>query len=254
MAFHLGLYSSSIAVATTLTQVVAVADPVLAPAGSGLLVNAACPRILRVIGVGNLLIRAQLTSGSLRDFAPFDISPINVGTIIGSPARIVDFKDNPLTLQVNEELDAFISNSGAGATVTSVAVIFSDGAARPVIGRIFTVRFTVTAALVAATWSANTPVFDNGLPSGTFALVGSRMRSATGLFHRYIPRGGPSLRPGTVMGQAADDFEPRLEDRNGGLGEWMRFTNTTPPQVEAFALAADAAAGVAGFMDLIQVG
>ena len=41
------------------------------------------------------------------------------------------------------------------------------------------------------------------------------------------------------------------QDRYGGLGEWMRFTNTTPPLVEIFALAADATQ--AGYMDLIQV-
>jgi len=40
-------------------------------------------------------------------------------------------------------------------------------------------------------------------------------------------------------------------DRYGAMGEWLRFTNTTPPQIEAFQLAADAAAE--GFLDLIQV-
>jgi hypothetical protein len=116
---------------------------------------------------------------------------------------------------------------------------------------VFTVHWTCATALAAAdAWSISTPVFDNGLPSGTFAIVGARFESATGQFARFLPKGGPSYRPGTFCSQAVGGYVTE-EDRYGGLGEWMRFTNTTPPLVEFFALAADATQ--AGFMDLIQV-
>lgn len=253
MALHLALFSASIASAAVNQQIAAIADPLMAPAGSGLLVNAQASKIVRIIAQGNLLIRAQLNAGSFRELAPFDISPVNVGTIMGSPLRYLDLGQTPISLEPNEELDAYVSNSGAGATYTSVACLMSDGPIRPIQGRVFTLHYTVATALAAHAWAANTPVFDNALPRGTFALVGSRLRSATGLFHRYIMRGGNNLRPGTAMYQAADDGVSSTFDRYGQSGEWMRFDNTTPPQVEAYALAADAAAGVDGYMDLIQV-
>lgn len=254
MSFHLAIFSASIASATANRQLAALGDPIMAPAGNGLLVNPLVSKILRVIAQGNLLIRAGLTAGSIRDLInQFDISPVNVGTAIETPLRMVDLIGNPFPLEGDEELDAFVSNSGAGATVTSVGVILGDRVPIKPPGTMFSVHFTTTQALVAGAFQSFTPVLDNGLGSGTFALVGSRLRSTTGLFHRYIPRGGTPFRPGGPMYQAADDGFPEAKFRYGEMGEWLRFTNTTPPQIEAFALAADAAASVDGYMDLIQV-
>jgi hypothetical protein len=252
MAFHLALYSAAQA-ATALTQVAAVADPIIAPAGSGFLVNLQVPNIMRVAGVGNVMQRAQLTSGSIRKYTPFDINPVNVGTVIESPARCIHLEDSPFPLNVNEELDAFAANSSASSTQTTVAVWFSDGPVRPVNpNNIFTVHWTASATLVANAWTAFAITLDNGLPSGTFAIVGSRFKSAGALFHRFIPRGGASsLRPGTFGSQAFDNYNLDM-DRYGNLGEFMRFTNTTPPQVEAFSGSADTSEE--GFLDLVQVG
>jgi len=250
MSFHLALYSASIASAAANVQLAAVADPVFAPAASGLLVNGLWPNVMRVCGVGNLLNRAQLNSASIRDFTPFDLNPVNVGTAIESPGRYLDFSGAPIPLKVNEELDVFVTNSAATATQTTVGIWFSDSPPMPVKGRVFSVHWTITATFAAAGFTAFTPIFDSGLPSGTFALVGSRLKSVSGLFHRFIPRGGAPNRPGTTSCQAYDDH-PEMFDRYGAMGEWMRFTSTTPPQIEAFQLAADAAAE--GFLDLIQV-
>lgn len=248
--FHLSLYSASIASATANQQVAAVADPVIAPAGSGFLVNAQVPKIARVSGVGNILVRAQLSSASIREYTPNDIEPVNVGTLIGTPARMVDWFDNPLPLVPNEELDAFVTNSAATATQTTVAVWFIDGPVRPVAGRVFSVRWTASQTLTANGWTAFAVTFDNGIPSGTFAMVGSRMSSTGALFHRWVPRGGSPVRPGTFANQADSGYN-LARDRYGALGEWMRFTNTTPPQCEVFSGSADTSEQ--GVLDLIQV-
>src|SRR5512142_1372548 len=98
--FHLSLYDASIAAGTALVQVAAVADSVIAPAASGFLVNAQCPKLMRVAGSGTNLTRVQLTSASIRDYAPLDIGPVNVGTKIESPARMADYCDAPIPLAV----------------------------------------------------------------------------------------------------------------------------------------------------------
>ncbi len=251
--FHLALFDASVSSAAANQQIAAVADPLLAPAGTnGLLVNSVVPKIMRIAGVSNLLMRAALTSGSLRDFAQFfDIAPVNVGTIIASPARRLDFTDAPIDLSANEEIDAFITNSGAGATRSTVAVWFCDGQVRPVKGRFFSMHWTVTQTMVANAWTGFTPVLDNGLPSGTFAVVGSRCKGVSGMFHRFIPRGNSAVRPGTFSTQGDGDFQDAA-DRYGNLGEWFRFSNTNMPQIEAFCRAADTVAE--GFIDLIKVG
>jgi hypothetical protein len=250
MAFHLALYDASIANGSVLLQVAAVSDPVIAPAGNGLLVHTLVPKLARVVAVGTNLTRVQLTSGSLRRYTPLDLAPVNVGTAIETPARIYDLVDEPYDMAVNEEVDAFGVQSNAGAQRISVAVTFCDGPFRPIRARGFSVHFSNTVTLTANGFTAFQPTFDSGLPSGTFAMVGARILSATGLFFRMIPRGGLPLRPGGMMVQAQDTYIAARQ-RRGDLGEWLRFTNTTPPQVECFARSADTS--VEGYLDLVQV-
>ena len=253
--FHLSLYSASIANGSVLVQVAQVADPVIAPSGNGFLVPGVINKLLRVAAVGTNLTRVQLTSASLRDYAPFDVGPVNVGTLIATPANFADFTDAPIPLAVNEELDAFGVQSNAGAQRITVAVWWGDGAFRNNTQRPFTVHWTATATLSANAWSSTAITFDNGIPSGTFAIVGSRVITAGALFHRWIPRGGPAYRPGAFAGQA-QSFNAvdgsRWSDYVANWGEWMRFTNTTPPQVEIFSISADTTEE--GYLDLVQVG
>lgn len=253
--FHLALYSASIANGSVLLQVAAVADPVIAPAGSGFLVNAQCSKLMRVAAFGTNLTRVQLTSASIRDYTPFDVGPVNVGTLIATPANYADFHDAPIPLAVNEELDAFGVQSNAGAQRITVGAWFCDGPTRPVNMRPFSVHWTASTTLTANAWTSFAITFDNGIPSGTFAIVGSRMISAGAAFHRWIPRGGSPLRPGGFAGQA-QSFNPldgsRCSDYVENWGEWMRFTNTTPPQCEVFSISADTSEE--GYLDLVQVG
>lgn len=253
MSFHLALYSASIASAAANQQVAQLGDAVIATSVNGYLVNGACPNLMRVAGVGNILSRFQLSSASIRRFTPWDMNPPNTGTVIESPARAIHLENTPFALSTNEELDAYVTNSAATATQTTVAVWFCDGPIRPVSNNgIFTVHWTASVTLTANAWTAVTMSLDNGIPAGTYAIVGSRCKSAGGLFHRFVPRGGAQpFRPGTFMIQGFDNYSLDM-DRFGGLGQWMQFTNTTPPLVEIFSGSADTAEE--GFLDLLQVG
>lgn len=254
MSFHLALFHASLAGNAALTNLPALGDVVLAPTTTGYLVNPKFSYLMRASGVGALLMRAQLNSGSLREPGPFDLSPVNVGTAISIPARMQDFSGNPVQLSPTEEITASILNSAVGPTRTTIGAWFSDGPIRPATGKIITLRFTNAATpAVAFAWTAFQPALDNPLPAGTYALVGSRLQSTTQLFHRYISRGPEIGRPGFFSGQGDGDAQA-LDDRYGGLGEALRFTHVTVPQIEVFCLAADAAATMVGYMDVIKVG
>jgi hypothetical protein len=254
MPFHLALYDSSIANGAILLQVTKVSDPIIAPAGNGFLVQAALQNLAGVAGVGTNLTRMNLTSGSIRKMFPFDFDRVNVGALIENPARFHDFTAMPYQLDLNEELDAFVVQSNAGAQSETVAVWFSDGPLRPIVpsGKMQTVHATATTTLSARAWTACTLTLDNGLDGGRYAIVGASAFSASGIFFRFVPRGGSAVnRPGGFVGQARNALCPP-NFRYGGLGEWLRFDNTNLPQVEFFATAGDTSEEV--FLDVIKVG
>lgn len=252
MSFHLSIFDASIANGTTLVQIAALADPVIAPAGTlGFLVNPNLPNIVRIAAVGTNLTRVQLSSGAIRALALYDVGPVNIGTKLESPPRMVDMIEQPFALKPNEELDAFGVQSNAGAQRITVAVTFADGPITPVHGKIWSLHWTATATLVANAFTAFTPTFDNGLPGGTFAVVGSRAMSAGALFHRFIPRGVGTFRPGTYAYQVQDDSAFKA-DRWGAMGQWFTFQNTGLPQIEIFSRSADTTQE--GYLDVIQTG
>jgi len=236
---HLAVYTSNITNGSVLLQVTQLADAILPPLNNGFQVMPDIPNLLMTAGVGTNLTRFQLTSGSIRKMFPWDFEQVNVGTLIGAPARYHDFTLNPIPLDLNEELDAFCVQSNAGAQREYVAVWLSDGPVAQRNGRIQTIHGTLSTTLVANAWTGGTITLDNGLDGGTYAIVGARAFSAGGLFFRFIPRGGGNpKRPGGFMSQARDALPPPGQ-RYGGWGEWLRFTNIAVPQVEFLSISAD---------------
>lgn len=251
MAFHTVLFDSSIANGSVLLQVTNVADPIIATSGKGFIIPPNMSMLAMAAAVGTNLTRFQLTSGSIRKMFPFDFDKVNVGALIENPARYHDFTAAPYQLDTYEELDAFALQSNAGAQSETVAVWLSDGPLRPVLGKVQTVHATSATTLVARAWTPCTMTLDNGLDGGNYAIVGAQAFSVSGVFFRLAPRGGPVFRPGGFCGQARDALPP-MAQRYGGWGEWMRFQNLQPPQVEFFATAADTAEEV--YFDLVKVG
>jgi hypothetical protein len=103
-----------------------------------------------------------------------------------------------------------------------------------------------------------TPVFDQPLPAGYYALVGARAFSATALFFRMLPAMGPLWRPGGIAVQTYDQLDPPNQRfiadwASSSLfwGVWLYFYQNVPPQVEVFATGADTAEE--GWFDLIYI-
>jgi hypothetical protein len=272
--FHLETFSSSIASgANTFAQVTYVAaDSVLQKLVNGVQVSPQLSKIMAIMGVGANLVHVRAQAPSMLPLPYISLSPNNRGTAFESPPRIWDFSGAPIPLRLTEELDIFATqNSGAGQTVY-VAVLFTDGmrVAPPPVrtmptlngnGGFFTLHGTASTTLTAGAWTnipASSFTFDQPFPAGSYALVGARAFSATGLFFRMFPQYEPLWRPGGVCVQAYDQMDPfnqRYLPEYGpvgfGWGQWLQFFSNTPPGVEIFATAADTAEEI--WFDCIKI-
>ena len=238
--YHSVAYSSSIANGSVLLQITNVSDPIIATSNKGFFVKSDIPNLGALCGVGTNLTRMQLSSGSIRKLFPWDFDSVNVGTVLENPVRLFDFMQAPVPLDINEELDAYVLQSNAGAQTEYVFANFTDGPVKPVSGRIQTMHATSSTTLVGGAWTACTLTLDNGLDGGLYSIVGMSAFSATCLWARLVPRGTSAFRPGVPGAQARDQAPPHPW-RYGGWGELLRFPNTAVPQVEFFSTAADSA-------------
>ena len=274
--FHAELFSSSIVTGvTTPVQVNYVtADAILTPIINGVQVSTALSFLHSVIGIGAHLVAVRAQANSMLPFPYMNLNPNNRGAVAESPPRIADFSAWPVALKPTEELDIFATQNATGAETEYILVQFSDGgpdqlpvavnppgmAAAPTTpGRFFTAHWTASTTLTASAWTKVTPAFDQALYAGSYALVGARTFSATGLFFRMFPSYGSLWRPGGACVQAYDGMDPynqRYMNAFGasplGWGVWLNFYQNTPPAVEIFATSADTAEE--GWFDLVYLG
>ncbi len=259
--FHVELFSSSIpSGANTFAQLNYVsADAILPKLVNGVQVAPQLNKIMFAAGVSANLVHLRLQAPSMLPFPYITLDPNNRGTAFESPPRVHDLRSWMLTFAPTEEFDVFATQN-AGAAQTPYALVgFWDGATpqKPT-GRYFSVHWTASATLTAGAWTAVIPAFDQGLPAGLYSMVGARTFSASALFFRMFPAMAPLWRPGGVAVQAYDQIDPPNQRGHdiltigpGWFGEWLRFYQNVPPQVEIFATAADGAEE--GWFDLVQI-
>lgn len=274
--FHMELFKASIASgATTIVQIAYnTTDNVLTPLVNGVQVSPNLPFLHSVMGVGAHIVEVRAQANSMLPFPYVTLNPNNRGSAFESPPRIADFSKMPIPLRTTEEFDIFGSQNSGGSETEYVAVQFCDGPPvqlgvqlepvgikdSPLMpGRYFTVHWTASTTLTAGAWSQVQPSFDQALPPGFYAMVGSRVFSATGLFHRMFPSQAPLWRPGGITVQAYDQMDPynqrlanQYSDPPSGWGVWLYFYQNVPPQVEIFATSADTAEE--GWWDLVYIG
>lgn len=265
MAFHLELFSSSIATgANAFAQLAYVqADAILPSQQSGLTVISDLPYLHSIFGVGANLVHIRAQANSMLPMPYITIDPGNRGTAFESPPRVWDISQAPRKLRVTEEFDIFASQNHGSNETEYVAVQFCDGpplripvtinppgldvvALTP--GQFVTAHATTTGTLTAGAWTQVTPTFDQNLPAGTYGIIGMRAFSATALFFRMFPSTGSKWRPGGIAVQAYDQLDQwgqRAIPWGGQVlapwGVWLTFYQNVPPKVEIFATAADTA-------------
>lgn len=248
--FHLVAFGSSISNSGALLQLDQITDEVLAASNNGILVPPQYKGVMGAAILGASVTRGQLQLPSLRNWGNQDLEPVNVGTKFESPVRANFYLENPLPIVGPEELDMYAAQTGAAAETDYALVWITDGVFQRASGRILQAHFTASTTLTAGAWSTFQPTLDNALAAGTYALVGARVKSATGMGFRMVPNGAQTNRPGGICTQAVDDL-PLDGQRAGGWGVWMSFTNYTVPNLQILASAADTSEE--GILDLIPL-
>lgn len=229
--FTLHTFGGSVATSTALTNVPAAADPIASVSGNFLYVPTLA-NLVGVFGIGATLKRVQLQSPSIMQFAPYDVSPVDVATDPSSPLPIELMTASPVKLVTNEPLQALITN---GATEDDVvAVILSDGPIAPVQGDVIRVRATATTPSTGYEWVNATISLVNQLAEGTYNLVGVRVEDAHGILFRMVfPNSPSSNRPGAIVAGGVSSLSSPLF-RDGGLGVWGSFSNRVLPTIDFF--------------------
>jgi hypothetical protein len=252
--FHTFAFQSSISNDGNLHQTTYVPDSILPPAGNGLLSNALA-YLMALAVVGTNATRGQFQAPSLRDYGNIDIDPVNIGTVFENPPRLNDYSQKMIPLAAAEEWDGFTAqNNGSTSETETLLGWCSDNTIQPVPPKkIVQIYWTASTTLVSGKWSLIAMTLSQPLYSGSYALVGARLKSAGAVAFRFVPSGGISAttnRPGGIGVQADDQLDwPR--QRFGGWGTWLQFTNTTVPQIEVLSLSNDTSES--GIIDIVPL-
>lgn len=238
---HLAAFSSAMVDETTSQQVTAISDVIISVRDNSIIVPTK-PRNLNMVLAAFAqcldITRANLQPPSMRNVGFFDMRPIQTAVpTLDSPWIVHDFQDNPLVLVPGEELPLYITMTDAATPTAYGGVLLGDALPQPYKGKYFTVHLSGSTTVTAAAWSSCTLTFDQGLPAGTYHVVGARAESATMLMFRFIQSSDIS-RPGGFGHQLAStpDIGPQ---RAGKRGVWFDFDYLTPPQLEVICTGAD---------------
>jgi hypothetical protein len=194
------------------------------------------------------LTQAQLASPTLRQFALYDVAPIDKATDPANPQAVAFRSLSPFPLPPNEALQVLTTTTGATSGQANVAVWFSDGPAPETDGAIVTVRFTATNGSATYTWNNCAITLSQALPVGTYNVVGARVESANVDLFRFYPVGA-TARPGGIAVSSAAIPDPFYQ-RYGRLGVWFNFDQLVLPSIDLFA--STGSGSVVGYLDLIK--
>jgi len=199
--------------------------------------------------IGSLGEDARLVSPSLRRINPYYIRPLELAIDpAGDPIHAVS-RNILLDLDVNEALECQIIADPAAAEQETVLVFLASGAIQPIDGKIHTVAFTITLALVAGAWAFSEIDFVDELPVGNYKVVGAVLEADGTVGFRFVPVGA-SHRPGAPTVPACN-YEADKTFRFGNFGTWFTMSTLQPPGVEVIASADAVSATYYGYMDII---
>lgn len=250
MAFHLSAFYGAVPTSTTaVTNINPVSDPVMFTSGSQLYLGT-LSNLIGAYALGNTSKRSQVTTPSLLSLSPYEVNPIDSGTV---PSNLIPLQlnpTNPIKLVSGEPLTFGISNdASSGNTELSGVVFLSDGAVAPVTGNIIRWRATATTSSTAGVWTNNTLTFSTSLAEGTYSVVGMRIEGAHAIAGRLVFQNSSNIRPGCIAVGSAAKLDYELF-RNGNLGTWGSFTNLTPPTIDFLTDGTSETAAI--YLDLIK--
>lgn len=230
---HLAGWFQSIDPGSVFTNINAIPDQSLRTNGIDIVVPNDLQNIVGQAALINdaSLVRAQLSSPSLRAMLNLDIEPIVQGKVFGSLPDAFIHGDSPIPIKAGENLEFGVLSDPAAAAIHYGLVWLSDGALKPVSGPTYSVRFTTAITLVAGVWVLGVPTFSQQLPVGRYNVVGLRARG-TNLVAARLVIPGALWRPGVPAVNAIGNFDG-LWARYGAMGVLGQFDTTTLFQIEA---------------------
>lgn len=247
--FHLA--ANFVAIGQTAdTDIVAVTDTILNIQNSHFVLPQ--PMDLWAAFVSSLtMTRVKLTFPSIAQYGGTWIRPQSNALLPPTDPNVADYRRAPFRIPAFEEFRYLGTSALACMTEAAYAISWLGAGLTPVpAGNIYTIRATSTTAGVAKTWTPISLTWDNQLPDGRFAVIGSNMVSATGIAHRLVFN-GQVWRPGglsfATAGLRGHDMQTK-----GGLGVWGYFQPIFYPTCEIL----DNATGNAHtlFLDCVKVG
>lgn len=234
----------------TLDNLTPAADTKYFTSGNDARVPTGMNKIIMFAAVGANMTRARIEAPSLRAQGGIEILPIDDAATVTSNFFPHKQIDNPIELIEGEKLNALSTNSGAAAIEQSIAVWLCDEIPTPIVGeKIMHVDFTATTANTARAWKNAQITLGRALDAGTYAVVGMRCESASGIWSRLIFTDDKYRPMCPMFNDEADQEDPIF--RNGRLGEWGRFKEDAPPLIEVFTDTTDTA--IQGVLDIIKV-
>lgn len=248
--FTMCAYQRSQAAAANLVNLSAIFDNFLTlSAASG---NFLLPRSmlwLGGLGLGANISRAQFITPSLRQIFSPEIAPYNVGAAPVSLQPFTYYGSSGPLIPANDDLAFATSNSAGVADQQFGLMFFGDNMTTTPPGNIITVHGTATNAGAAFVWTASTFNFDAVLPARRYAVVGLDVIGANLIGARLVfPES--TNRAGCLARQTLATL-PNPMFRNGNMGEFGRFNQTSPPGLEILPSAAGTTQQI--IMDLIPL-
>jgi hypothetical protein len=233
-----------------LAPIAAIADPSLTVAGNNVQIPNFASMLVAAYALSPNIVQAQLQSPSLRRIANFDIYPLAQAYTPATVFEMAQFFQNPIQLDVNEQMQAFISEDAVGADDLAVIAFLADGKPDLITDPMYTLHCTAAITCNAYEWTNGALVFDQALPVGTYGIVGAKGYSVNGIAFRFVFQGSTPRPGGLCVDQTY--LTDMINQRYGGWGLWGTFDSVTPPTLDWLANAADVAEDL--YLDLIKLG
>jgi hypothetical protein len=242
-------WSESIDAGGVLSHLTAVPDTHVRTDGDGIVIGEYNRLVGALACVGATATQARFVSPSIRRLNAQHIRPLELAICQAGIPNVSIYPDNYIQLEDSEDLKVEENGNPAAAEQCSIVAFLSSGAIQPVSGKIITINFSITVALVAGAWAFSEMTFADELPVGNYTVVGMELVAAAAVAARLVPKGGVN-RPGcpTIV---ANNFGRDSYFRQGRMGNWLDFKTTTPPGVEVLSSAAAGSATYQGYLDVI---
>lgn len=265
--FSILAYGQAVAALNSLVQLPALADPAFVPQNSNFIFYEPY-RIIGLYGHGVSLTALQLFDTTWNSLNVPQIYPVDLSLNIPANPNVLDYRQYPLDIPMNEQIQVQASNNLAMGTESEALLMWitppSDPRTIPPppppygnMGRIRAL-FTTTIALTANAWSPDAAVtVPNLIKGGTYCVVGCQLVAARGVAVRInFPRAplyqGRKLFPGDLCTAAYGNVPSKLGPQ--AWGPWGYFDTTEYFQMAVLANTTVASATYTGYLDLIYMG